>query len=79
VIVKGQIVPQDERSSESYLHCEMDDVVQAHVAGQEKVDLVALAANSEEAGTWYYVVDCATCKALMVVPSTRPPGANNRD
>jgi hypothetical protein len=64
-MVKGQIVPDDERPSENCLHCEIDDLVQEHVEGQEKFDLVALAANSEEAGTWYYVVDCATCKAVI--------------
>jgi hypothetical protein len=64
-MVKGQIVPDDERSSESCLHGEINDLVQEHVEGQEKFDLVALAANLEEAGTWYYVVDCATCKAVI--------------
>jgi hypothetical protein len=64
-MVKGQIVPDDERSSESCLHCEINDLVQEHVEGQEKFDLVALAANLEEARTWYYVVDCATCKAII--------------
>ena len=47
-MVKGQMAAQDERSSESCLHCEINDVVQEHVAGQEKVDLVALAANMAE-------------------------------
>jgi hypothetical protein len=56
---------QDERLSETCLHCEINDVVQKDVAGQEKADLIALAANLEEAGTWYYVVDCATCKAVI--------------
>jgi hypothetical protein len=70
-MVKGQIVPDDERSSESCLHCEINDLVQEHVEGPEKFDLVALAANLEEAGTWYYVVDCATCKA--VIPFKRAP------
>jgi hypothetical protein len=65
VMVKGQIVPDDERSSESCLHCGTNDLVEEHIEGQEKFDLVALAANSEEAGTWYYVVDCATCKAVI--------------
>jgi hypothetical protein len=65
VMVKGQIVPDDERSSESCLDYEINDLVQEHVEGQEKFDLVALAANLEEAGTWYYVVDCATCKAVI--------------
>jgi len=58
-------VPQDERSSESCLHCEINDLVQEDVEGQEKVDTPDLAANLEEAGTWYYVVDCATCKAVI--------------
>jgi hypothetical protein len=70
-MVRGQIVPDDERSSESCLDCEINDLVQEHVEGQEKFDLVALAANLEEAGTWYYVVDCATCKA--VVPFKHAP------
>ena len=38
-MVKGQIVPDDERSSESCLHCEISDPVQEHVEGQEKFDL----------------------------------------
>jgi hypothetical protein len=45
-------VPQDERSSESCLHCEINDLVQEDVEGQEKVDTPDLAANLEEAGTW---------------------------
>ena len=65
VIVEGQIVPQDERSSESCLHCEINDLVLEDVEGQETVDTPDLAANLEEAGTWYYVVDCATCKAVI--------------
>jgi hypothetical protein len=56
---------QDEGSSEACLHCEINDVVQEHVAGQEQADPVALAATLEEAGAWYYVVDCATCKAVV--------------
>src|SRR6516164_10782668 len=63
-MVKGQMAAQDERSLETCLHCEINDVVQ-NVAGQEKADPVALAATLEEAGTWYYVVDCATCKAVV--------------
>jgi hypothetical protein len=57
VMVKGQIVPDDERSSESCPHCEINDLVQEHVEGQ--------AANLEEAVTWCYVVDCAMCKAVI--------------
>ena len=64
-MVRGQIVPDDETSSENCLGSESNDLVQEHVEGQEKFDLVALAANLEEAGTWYYVVDCATCKAVI--------------
>jgi hypothetical protein len=56
-------VPQDERSSESCLPCEINDLVQEHVEGQENVDLAASAANLEEA--WYYVVDCTICKAVI--------------
>jgi hypothetical protein len=58
-------VSQDERSSESCLHCEINDLVLEDVEGQETVDTPDLAANLEEAGTWYYVVDCATCKAVI--------------
>jgi hypothetical protein len=56
---------QDERSSKSWLYCEINDLVQDHVGGQEKVDTADLAAEVAEAGTWYYVVDCATCKAVI--------------
>ena len=70
-MVKGQMAAQDERSSATCLHCEINDVVQKDVAGQEKADPVALAATLEEAGTWYYVVDCARCKA--VVPFKHAP------
>jgi hypothetical protein len=41
-------VPEDEGSSEGCLHCEINDLVQEHVAGQEKVDLVDLAARIAE-------------------------------
>jgi hypothetical protein len=47
-MVKGQIVPQDESLSESCLHCEINDLVQEHIDGQEKVDIVALAAKMAE-------------------------------
>ena len=64
-MIKGQMAAQDERSSETCLHCEINDVVQKDVAGQGQADRVALAATLEEAGAWYYVVDCATCKAVV--------------
>jgi len=64
-MVKGQMAAHDERSSETCLNCGISDAVQEDVAGQEKADPVALAANLGEAGTWFYVVDCATCKAVV--------------
>jgi hypothetical protein len=48
VVSKREIVPQDERASESCLHCEINDLVQEHVEGQERVDVVILAANMVE-------------------------------
>jgi hypothetical protein len=48
VTVRDQIVAQDERSSEGCLHCEINDLVQEHIEGQEKVDIVGLAANMAE-------------------------------
>jgi hypothetical protein len=68
--VKGQIVPA-EHSSAKCLRGESNDRTQEHVEGPEKVDITELAANLEEAGTWYYVVDCATRKA--VVPFKHAP------
>jgi hypothetical protein len=64
MMVKGQNVPDNERSSES-LHCEINGLVQEHVEDQKKFDLVALPENLEEAKTWYYVVDCTTCEAVI--------------
>jgi hypothetical protein len=58
------MVLQEERSSESCPHCENNDLVREN-AEQEKVDIVDLAANLEEGGTWYYVVDCASCKVII--------------
>ena len=59
------MVPQAESSSASSLHCGIDEHVLKHNEGQEKVDIADLVPNSEEVGTWYYVVDCATCKAVI--------------
>jgi hypothetical protein len=47
-MVKGQMAAQDERSSEACLHCEINDLVQEYVEGQETVDVVALGANIAE-------------------------------
>ena len=41
-------MPQDERSSENCLHCEINDLVQEHIEGQEKVDIMELAARMAE-------------------------------
>jgi hypothetical protein len=43
-----QLVPEDESSSENRVHCEINDLVQEHIEGQEKVDLVAVAARMAE-------------------------------
>jgi hypothetical protein len=49
VVSKREVVPQDERASESCLHCEINDLVQEHVEGLgEPVDIVTLAANMAE-------------------------------
>ena len=49
MVSKREVVPQNERASESCLHCEINDLVQEHVAGLEQpVDIVALAANMAE-------------------------------
>ena len=47
-MVKDQIVAQDDNSSESCLHCEINDLVQEYIEGQEKVDIVVLAAKIAE-------------------------------
>jgi hypothetical protein len=59
------MVTPDEGSPESCLDCEVKELVQEHVEGQEKADTAELPANLEEAGTSYYVVDCATCAAVI--------------
>ena len=64
-------MPQDERSSENCLHCEINDVLQERVAEQEKVNVSAFTAHLEEESTWYYVIDCSRCKA--VVPFKHAP------
>jgi len=48
MMVRDQIVPQDESASESCLHCEINDLVQEHIEGQEKVDIADLAARMAE-------------------------------
>jgi hypothetical protein len=46
--MKEQIVPQDESSSESCLHCEINDLVQEYIERQERVDIVELVAKMAE-------------------------------
>src|SRR6516225_7307164 len=48
MVSKREVVPEDERSSESCLHCEINDLVEEHIEGEEKVDLVDLAAKMAE-------------------------------
>jgi hypothetical protein len=60
-----RMVTHDEGSSQSRLNCEINELVQKHVEGQERVDTADPASNPEDAGTWYYVVDCAICKAVI--------------
>jgi hypothetical protein len=48
MVSKREVVPQNESSSQRCLHCEINDLVQEHIEGQEQVDLVALAAKMAE-------------------------------
>jgi hypothetical protein len=42
------VVPEDESSSESCLHCEINDLVREHVEGKEIVNLPELIAKMGE-------------------------------
>jgi hypothetical protein len=48
MVSKREVVPQDERSSESCLHCEINDLVEEHIEGQEMVDIGEVAARMAE-------------------------------
>jgi hypothetical protein len=48
MVSKREVVPQKESSSQRCLHCEINDLIQEHIEGQEQVDLVALAAKMAE-------------------------------
>jgi hypothetical protein len=48
VVSKREVLPQDERASESCLHCEINDLVQEQIETGEPVDIVDLAANMAE-------------------------------
>jgi hypothetical protein len=63
--INGQVIPQAEGLSDGGLHCAIDEQVVGHNERQEKVDIADLVPSSEEAGTWYYIVDCPTCKAAI--------------
>jgi hypothetical protein len=56
--LRGRSYTQGARAQES---CQSNGLIQEHIEEREKVDIAEL----EEAGTWYYVVDCATCKAVI--------------
>jgi hypothetical protein len=48
MVSKREVVPEDERSSESCLHCEINDLVQEHVEGEETVYMAEVAARIAE-------------------------------
>jgi hypothetical protein len=48
MVSKREVVPQDESALESCLHCEINDLVQEHVEGQETVDVAQVAARMAE-------------------------------
>jgi hypothetical protein len=48
VVSKREVVPEDESPSESCLHCEINDLVQEYVDGQDNVDIAELAARMAE-------------------------------
>jgi hypothetical protein len=48
MVSKREVVPEDESAFESCLHCEINDLVQEHVEGQETVDIAEVAARMAE-------------------------------
>ena len=48
MVSKREVVLQDERSSENCLHCEINDLVEEHIEGQETVDVADLVAQMAE-------------------------------
>ena len=48
MVSKREVVPQDESTVESCLHCEINDIVQEHVEGHETVDIAEVAARMTE-------------------------------
>jgi hypothetical protein len=53
------------RQAEPSESCEVSERVLEHNEASEKLTVADLNSESEEVGTWYYVVDCAKCKALI--------------
>ena len=45
---KREVGPHDESALESCLHCEINDLVQEHIEGQETVDVAQVAARMAE-------------------------------
>ena len=45
---KREVGPQDESALESCLHCEINDLVQEHIEGQETVDVAEVTARMAE-------------------------------
>jgi hypothetical protein len=54
MVSKREVVPQDERSSENCLHCEINDLVEEHIEGQ--FDIAEVAARMAES-----LVDLVLC------------------
>jgi hypothetical protein len=48
MVSQREVVPEDESRSESCLHCEINDVVQEYVEGQDDVDIAELTARVAE-------------------------------
>jgi hypothetical protein len=48
MVSKREVVPQDERSSENCLHCEINDLVEEHIEGQDTVNIAEVAARMAE-------------------------------
>jgi hypothetical protein len=48
MVSKRELVSQDESAWESCLHCEINDLVEEHIEGQETVDIAEVAARMAE-------------------------------
>jgi hypothetical protein len=53
------------RQAEPSKSCEVSERVLEPNEASEKSTVADLNSESEEAGTWYYVVDCAECRAII--------------